>query len=150
MTSGRLAEIAASLQLEADGKLIDISDKKKKKEPPATFPLEFKDKDNDAIHQAFIQKLLAQPRKTKIRNVKRLANWIMLQVAGRRSHGKKTEETSMNLKMNELLADIAAYIEAKEAGGLCEMCGCEITANEAVEGPKGQMLCEGCAASMEA
>ena len=127
-------------------KLAALADLLEKKAPPAKFQLKVKDSDNLAKHNRLVKELEARKKAGEnIKNPAALANWIMLQKAGRMSRKGKTEETSMNLKMNELLADIAAYIEAKEAGGLCEMCGCEITANEAVEGPKGQMLCEACA-----
>lgn len=36
--------------------------------------------------------------------------------------------------------------EAK--GEKCAMCGCELMSEEAIEGPKGQMLCEQCASEM--
>lgn len=33
-------------------------------------------------------------------------------------------------------------------GMKCDECGCELMSEEAVEGPKGQMLCEACASEM--
>ena len=50
----------------------------------------------------------------------------------------------MNRQINDTLEALAQRLEAKAKGQKCEMCGCELMAEEAVEGPKGQMLCEEC------
>lgn len=52
----------------------------------------------------------------------------------------------MNRQINATLEALAQRLEAK--GEKCEMCGCELMSEEAIEGPKGQMLCEQCASEM--
>lgn len=52
----------------------------------------------------------------------------------------------MNREINASLEALAQRLEGK--GQKCDVCGCELMSEEAVEGPKGQMLCEQCASEM--
>lgn len=70
--------------------------KKKKKEPPASFPVMVKDVKNQAAYDALVAKLKERKAAGEkgIEDPERLANWIFLQNAGRKSRGGKsaTEE----------------------------------------------------------
>jgi hypothetical protein len=113
---GRVRMGDRTLQQEAwydSGTVIDPS-KKKKKAPPTGFQLRVKDDENQAKHDSLVKEL--QKRKKDGENIKdpaRLANWILLQKAGRSRRKKDVEAeesveneislTSIERRMRSLL-----------------------------------------------
>ena len=122
----------------------------KKKAPPATFQLRIKDSANQAAHNGLVAQLRKRKKAgEKIDDPEKLANWIMLQKAGRMSHGgrKAAKEESMTPDLNAALEGIISRLNEKSE--TCAQCECAL-GDESIEGPEGERLCEKCAGKTEA
>lgn len=95
--------------------------------------------------RAKLAKTLAQ--NPSVRDPERLAFTIGLRMAGKK-RGAANESKEMTMNLTGILSNLEAIRIRLEGKMECEECGCEISANEAVEGEDGEMLCEGCAEEM--